>query len=296
MPIGRPLANVKAYVLDAALEPVPVGIPGNLFIGGPFLAGDYLNSPEATTAKFIPNPFHPGSRLYATGDRVRYRPNGILEFLGRRDDQVKIRGYRVELGEIESILTSQPGVAEVAVVAREDLQGDRRLAAYFTWRPDFRGDPATIRAALVRALPPYMVPSTTTLLEAMPLGPNGKVDRRALPAPGGGERRPIDGPQTPEETILRRLWAQLLHRDDIDRQDSFFDLGGHSLLAVRLVAEIAKIFRFSLSIRVVFDQPSLAAMAKAIGDFAPKPGQARRIAELVLKIEAARAATTTGAS
>ena len=294
--VGRPLENMQTYVLDTNRGPVPAGVPGELALAGLGLATGYLNRPELTAEKFVANPFgRSADKLYLTGDRARWRSDGSLEYLGRFDHQVKLRGYRIELGEIESALSAVEGVAEAAVVIREDTPEDRRLTGYLTWRPGRQQEMPAVRAALARSLPSYMVPATLTVLEAMPHTPSGKIDRQALPVPSI-QRRDIAAPQTPEETILRRLWARLLHREDIDRCDNFFDLGGHSLLAVRLSAELAKVFRFPVQLRVLFDHPTLAAMAKALDDAAPKPGQARRIAELVLRIEAERATASSGES
>ena len=293
--IGGPIPDLSLVVLDSNRGVVPVGVPGELYVGGKGLARGYLNRPELTAERFVDHPYRPGKRLYRTGDRVRRLADGDLEYLGRIDQQVKLRGYRIELGEIESTLARQPGVTAAVVVLREDRAGEPALVAYYTPTPGEAPEPATLRRALGEALPAYMVPGALVALAVLPLTPNGKVDRKALPAPEIAPRI-VEGPQTPEETVLSRLWAQLLRRTDIDRHDSFFDLGGHSLLAVRLVADIAKVFRFPVSLRVLFDHPSLAGMAKAVGDTAPQPGQARKVAELLLRVEAERTTASGGAS
>jgi len=239
VPIGRPIANVQIYLLDPNLQPVPLGIPGELHIGGVALARGYLNRPELTAEKFIPNPFsgEPGARLYKTGDLARHRADGNIEFLGRIDDQVKIRGFRIELGEIEAVLHEHPGVRDARVIVREDVPGDRRLAAYIV--------PAREPAPLVEIcndlkdkLPSYMIPILVTLKE-LPLTPNGKLDRRALPPPERTEvAEAFEGPRDPTERLLAEVWAEVLGVEHVSVYDNFFDLGGHSLTALQVVARL----------------------------------------------------------
>ncbi|MFE9614016.1 amino acid adenylation domain-containing protein [Streptomyces sp. NPDC006012] len=242
VPIGRPVANTRMYVLDPAGRPAPVGVPGELFIGGVQVARGYLNRPGLTAERFVPDPFTGGDdRLYRTGDLGRWRPDGSLEYLGRDDFQVKIRGFRIELGEIEARLAEQPEIDEVVVLAREDVPGDRRLVAYYVPATDDEDvSVAALRGRLGAALPPYMVPAAFVPMPVLPLTANGKLDRAALPAPGGDAVR-VTGYEPPApglETVVARVWAQALNVDRVGRHDDFFALGGHSLLAVSLVERL----------------------------------------------------------
>ncbi len=245
VPIGRPISNTQVYLLDAHLQPVPIGVPGELYVGGDGLARGYLNRPELTAEKFILNPFvkEPGARLYKTGDLARYRTDGNVEFLGRRDQQVKIRGFRVELGEIEAALQQHAGVAEAVVVAREDSAIEKRLVAYVVQKGVGELSFGELRTLLKAKLPDHMVPSSFVRLEAFPLTPNGKVDRHALPAPESMHLDTSHGyvaPRTPTEEVLADIWAQVLGLDQVGVQENFFDLGGHSLLSLRVVSELEK--------------------------------------------------------
>ena len=243
IPIGRPIANTEVYVVDRHLNPVPIGVPGELVIGGVGLARGYLQRPELTAEKFVAHPFsaEPGARLYKTGDVARYLADGTIEFLGRLDSQVKIRGYRVEPAEIEATLRRHPAVQQTAVVACEDVGGAARLVAYVVAT---RGRAATVselRNALKASLPEYMLPSAFVMLEALPLSPNGKVDRRALPQPrptDGAPERVFVAPRTPIEEILARILADVLGLERVGVEDDFFELGGHSLLATRVVSRL----------------------------------------------------------
>jgi amino acid adenylation domain-containing protein len=278
-PIGRPIANTEVYVLDKRLQPVPIGVPGELHIGGVTLAREYLNRPELTAEKFIrlriadggsrieEAESHSGLRWYKTGDLVRYRPDGNVEFLGRIDHQVKIRGFRVELGEIETVLSRQPGVAEAVVVAREDEEGDKQLVAYVVTAEEAELNGAEVRSALRQQLPEYMVPVAFVQLEAMPLAPSGKVDRAALPAPSGMRSklaREYLAPRTETERKLAEIWAELLKLDRVGVHDDFFDLGGHSLLATQLVSRVQEAFQVELPLRTLFELPTIAAVAERI--------------------------------
>ncbi|MBI2197271.1 MAG: amino acid adenylation domain-containing protein [Candidatus Rokubacteria bacterium] len=267
VPIGRPIANARVYILDRALNPVPVGVPGEIHLGGVGLARGYLNRPELTAEKFIADPFDAasGSRLYKTGDQGRYLPDGAIEFLGRLDYQVKIGGVRVELGEIEVVLAQHPDLREVAVVAREDLPADRRLVAYIVPGRQPAPEPAGLRRFLQERLPFVMVPAQFVMLEALPLTPNGKVNRRALPAPDltPMERRFV-APRTPLETTLCEIWAGILGREQVGVDDDFFDLGGHSLLALRLLSRVRSRFHVDLPLRALFDAPRVADLATLI--------------------------------
>ncbi len=267
--IGRPIANTQTYLLDRNLEPVPMGVPGELHIGGAGLARGYLNRPELTAEKFVPNPFgdEPGARLYKTGDLARYLPDGSIEFLGRLDYQVKVRGFRVEPGEVETVLTEHPVVRQSVVVAREDEPGDKRLVAYVV--PTQRQAPTSgeLRALLKAKLPEYMVPSVFVLLEVLPLTPSGKVDRHALPAPEPSRpalEKAYAAPRTPVQEALVSLWVEVLGLGQVGIHDDFFELGGHSLLATRLVSRLCHTFQVELSLSSFFEGPTIAMLAERI--------------------------------
>ncbi|SDJ42953.1 amino acid adenylation domain-containing protein [Lentzea albidocapillata subsp. violacea] len=256
-PMGRPVWNTRTLVLDSCLRPVPVGVPGELYLSGDGLARGYLDRPALTAERFVASPF--GGRMYRTGDLVRWRADGNLEFLGRADQQVKIRGFRVELGEIEAVLLAQPGVTGSAVIVREDTPGVRVLVGYVTGA----ADPAALRGELARTVPDYLVPAAIVPLAVLPLTPNGKLDRAALPAPSfsGTSGR---GPRTPQEEILAGLFAATLGLDSIGVDDNFFDLGGHSLLATRLVNRVRTALRAELPVRAVFEHPTVAGLAERV--------------------------------
>ena len=267
LPIGRPIQNVRLYVLDSDLQPVPVGVPGELHIGGTGLARGYLNQPELTAAKFIDDPFSgkPGARLYKTGDMVRRLPDGNLEFVGRMDFQVKIRGFRVELGEIEAVLEKHPTVAQAVVIARE-ADGGKQLLAYVIATPEGVAA-AELREYLKKQLPEYMAPAEFVFLESFPLTPNGKVDRRALPEPQTMElaaAADFAAPRDEFESRMARLWAQVLGREAVGIRDNFFDLGGHSLLALRLTSRIEKEFGRKLTLTAVIQAPTVEEMAQLV--------------------------------
>jgi len=269
IPIGRPIANTRVYVLDASLQPVPVGVPGELYAGGDGVACGYLNQPQLTAERFIPDPFNSraGARLYRTGDQVRWRPDGNLEFLRRLDSQVKIRGFRVEMGEIETVLREAADVSEALVSLREDATGEKQLVAYVVASGNREPDQAGLKAALRARLPDYMIPAHVEFLSALPLTPSGKVDRRALPKPkltspaGSGEAMP---PRNLLELELIRLWRRLFQREDIDCQDNFFELGGHSLLAARLATEIDKLLGCKLPIAALFQSPTVESLTRRL--------------------------------
>ena len=265
VPIGRPVANTTAYVLDAAGRPCPLGVPGELCTGGDGVARGYLGRPGLTADRFVPDPFsaEPGARLYRTGDRVRRREDGTLEFLGRLDQQVKVRGYRVEPGEIEDALKAQPLVDDAVVVTRADGGAEKRLVAYVVPRAGAAPDPVKLRRALESRLPEHMVPSAFVLLAALPLTPNGKVDRRALPAPETG-REAYAGPRTPAEEMLAEIFATLLGADAVGAEDDFFRLGGHSLLATQLASRIRRAFGVEVPLATVFEAPTVRALAARI--------------------------------
>jgi amino acid adenylation domain-containing protein len=266
VPIGRPIANTSVYVLDVELRPLPAGVTGELYISGAGVARSYLGRPELTAERFLPDPYSwdGGSRMYRTGDLARFRPDGVLEFLGRIDHQVKIRGFRIELGEIESLLLRAPGVRQAIALVREDTPGDRRLVAYAVVDRETTSKDA-LRVLLKAQLPHYMVP-TLVLLDSLPLHPNGKVNRRALPAPEqeGVAESLLAPPRNPIEEVLTSLWAELLKIARLGVHDDFFSLGGDSLLATRMMSQVRKVFGVELPLRVLFDGPTLAALAGEI--------------------------------
>ncbi|WP_414676466.1 amino acid adenylation domain-containing protein, partial [Longimicrobium sp.] len=266
-PIGRPVANARAYVLDAWGEPVPAGVPGELHVGGAGVARGYLGRAALTAERFVPDPFggEAGGRLYRTGDRARWRADGELEFLGRTDAQVKIRGIRIEPGEVESALLEHPGVREAAVVAREapsGIAGDRRLVGYVVAAAGDPLSPAALREHLRARLPEHMVPSAVVQLESLPLTPSGKLDRKALPElehAGEGDR--YVAPRTPTEEVLAGIWAEVLRLERVGIRDDFFALGGHSLLATRVVARLGAVLGVEIPLRALFEATTVAELA-----------------------------------
>jgi amino acid adenylation domain-containing protein len=271
-PIGRPLANTRTYILDAYGEPVPVGVTGELYIGGAGVARGYLNRPELTAERFVRDPFRAeaGARMYRTGDLGRWLADGNIEFLGRNDFQVKIRGFRIELGEIEARLSEHEGVREAVVLAREDMPGDKRLVAYYTARGQNSAGAQELRSHVAAKLPEYMVPAAYVQLESLPLTPNGKLNRKALPAPEGDAYgvRQYEAPQGKIEELLAGIWAKLLHLERVGRHDNFFELGGHSLMAVTLVERLAQA-GLKADVRALFATPTLAKLAASFDTNAP---------------------------
>jgi len=266
-PIGRPLPNTQSYVVDRHLQPVPIGVPGELLVGGAQLTSGYWNRPELTSGKFIPNPFakEPGARLYRTGDLVRLLPDGNLEFLGRIDHQVKLRGFRIELGEIESALSQHPAVREAVVLAREDTPGERILVAYLVAKSPAVDLVDQLRALVRAALPEYMVPTCFVTVESLPRSHNGKLDRKALPAPGLVAPRGVAiPPRTPTEEMVLDVFRSVLHRADFGVFDNFFDLGGHSLMAARLILQLRAASGRDLPLRVLFERPTVSTLAEAV--------------------------------
>ena len=300
VPIGRPMANTQIYILDKNLQPVPAGVPGEIFIGGEGVARGYLNRPELTAQKFIRNPFsgkaergQPCPResaereervdfqkdrkartrrstlLYRTGDRGRWRANGEIEFLGRLDNQVKLRGHRIELGEVESVLGRHPAVREAVVIAREDQPGDARLMAYVVAAPDSKPNPAELRRFAQEKLPDAMAPSAFMFLDALPLTPNGKVNRKALPAPEG-QRPELEtayvAPRTELEQTVAGIWRELLRVGQAGLHDNFFDLGGHSLLVVEMQARLRAALGRNVPVVKLFQYPTISALAAFLSE------------------------------
>jgi len=280
VPVGRPFADTEIYILDTVLYPLPLGMPGELYIGGAGLARGYRSRPDVTAERFVPHPFSaaPGARLYRTGDRARFRADGTLEFLGRLDEQVKVRGYRVEVGEVESVLAQHPGVRDVAVQARAEVSGGKRLVAYVVGVGEgpeaARPTIVELRSFVQGKLPDYMVPATFVLLERMPLTPNGKVDRRALPAPEGARPELTEAyaaPRTPVEQALARMWSEVLGVERVGLHDNFFQLGGHSVLAIRLMMDVQKQLGRRVPISALFQGPTIAQLVVAL-DSGLSPG------------------------
>ena len=276
MPIGRPIANTQVYLLDPFLQPVPIGIPGELYIGGANLARGYLDRPELTAERFLPHPFsqQPGARLYRTGDLACYLPDGSLEFLGRIDQQVKLRGFRIELGEIEAVLSQHPAIQESVVLLREDVPGDQRLVAYVVPHTETTLPLATseLRHFLKEKLPDYMLPSAFVVLDCLPMTPNGKHDRRALRAPETD--RPdlpvaFAVPRTVLEAQVAAIWGEVLRLQRVGVYDNFFELGGHSLLATQVISRIRNTFHVEMPLRRLFEAPTVAGLAEYLATSQP---------------------------
>jgi acyl carrier protein len=285
VPIGLPIANTRIYILDAKQEVVPVGVSGELYIGGAGLSRGYLGSAGLTAERFVPDRYgrEGGQRLYRTGDVARYGEEGVIEFLGRVDDQVKVRGFRIELGEIEAVLCAHERVREAAVVAREGPGGGKSLVAYVVLKEfagveketsgvagAVEGSAHELRAHVRARLPEHMVPAAVVLLAEMPLTPSGKLDRRALPeVERWGEGESVGGRRqqralTPVEEVLAGIWREVLGAQEVGAEESFFDVGGHSLLATQVVSRVREVFGIEVSLREMFERPTVAAMAKAV--------------------------------
>jgi acyl-coenzyme A synthetase/AMP-(fatty) acid ligase/acyl carrier protein len=267
--IGYPIANTQLYILDSHLQPVSIGVPGELHIGGIGLARGYLNHPELTAERFVPNPFtdEPGARLYKTGDLARFLTNGQVEYLGRTDQQIKIRGFRIELGEVEAVLSQHPAIQHCVVAAREDKPGDKRLVAYWVAAEAEVPTSNELRQFLQQTLPDYMIPVAFIQLATLPLTPNGKVDRRALPQPDLSALHSSSNyiaPRTPLEQQLADIWAEVLQLEQVGIHDNFFELGGHSLLATQVVTRIQTICQINVPLRSLFEALTIERLAKYI--------------------------------
>jgi len=267
--IGKPITNTQVYILDEQLKQVPIGEPGELYIGGVGLAKGYLNRPDLTAERFIPHPFssRPGARLYKTGDLARFLPDGQIEFLGRNDQQIKIRGYRIEPGEIVAILNEHPAIETSLVIAREDIPGDKALIAYLVLKAGVHVTASSLRETLSVHLPDYMIPSNFVVLEAVPLTANGKIDRAALPMPNASKMLQDEilvSASTPLEEWLAKLVATVLGLEQVGIDQNFFLLGGHSLLATQIIMQVSEAFGVNLPLRTLFDAPTVRQLAKEI--------------------------------
>jgi amino acid adenylation domain-containing protein len=296
VPIGRPVANTTTYILDPYLKPVPIGLPGELHLGGVQVGLGYHNRPELTAKSFIPDPFanQPNARLYKTGDLCRYLPDGNIEYLGRIDHQVKIHGLRIELGEIENAISQHPGVKETVVVARTEPSGDKRLVAYLVLGTPAPDTPA-LREHLKACLPEYMVPSAFVFLQKLPLNSNGKIDRKALPAPPQDRRELAEylAPRNETETRLAAIWAEALHIPRIGVLDNFFALGGNSLLALKLNSRVRQQFELEVPLSVVFETPTIAAMATKLQELRISSMDEAELAAMLDEIEAGLGSSPT---
>jgi surfactin family lipopeptide synthetase A len=290
MPIGRPIANTQIYILDQQGQPVPIGVEGELYIGGLGLAQGYVNQPELNAEKFIANPFNtePGAKLYKTGDLARYLPDGNIQFLGRVDNQIKIRGIRIELEEIEAVLNQHPKVREAIVIVREDRPGDKRLVAYLVEDENQELSADEFKRFLKTKLPDYMVPSAWMNLASLPTTPNGKINRAALPAPVADRLAAVEGftaPRTQLEKTIARIWAEVLKVEKAGIHDNFFDLGGHSLIATQVISRMRKVFALEIPLRALFDSPTIEQMAAAIMERQGEPLTADEITCVLDRLE-----------
>jgi non-ribosomal peptide synthetase component F len=287
--IGRPIFNTRIYLLDEDMKPVPVGVTGQLFISGIGLARGYLNLADTTAEKFIPDPFseEPGRRMYKSGDLARYEPDGNIMFVGRADDQVKIRGFRIETGEIEAALKEFNEVSDAAVVVRKSANGDQTLAAYVVPAPNHQPDEGELRNFLKQRLPEYMLPAMFLTLEALPLMPSGKIDRKALPAPEDFAQSAADkyvAPRTQVEEVLAKIWAQVLGVERVGVNDNFFQLGGHSLLATQIISQLRETLQKEVQLRTLFDSPTVAGLAEAIAQSQMETND-REMEEMLTELE-----------
>lgn len=290
-PLGRPIANSQMYVLDRHLHPVPAGVPGELYIAGDCLAHGYLKQPGLTAERFLPNPFslRPGERMYKTGDLVRYLPDKNIEFLGRNDFQVKIRGMRIELGEVEVELNRHGAVEDAVVTVRQEGP-EKRLAAYIVPQPGQQLSPRELRAFLKERLPEHMVPAYIVVLEKFPLTASGKIDRLSLPASANDSELELDyaAPQTAVEKVLAGIFTDVLGRQNVGTTDNFFDLGGHSLLATQVVSRIYEALQIELPVRKIFEEPTVAGLARAILEMSAEHPRIERTAELLIEFSGSK--------
>lgn len=288
MPIGRPVANTQIHVLGPQLEPVPLGVTDELYIGGDGLARGYLNHPDLTAERFVPDPFSakPGARLYKTGDLARFLADGKIEYVGRNDFQVKIRGYRIELGEIEFALAQYPDVRDAVVLARETNDGDKQLTAYVALKDFGTVTAKQLKEFLKERLPEYMLPLSFVVLDTLPLTTTGKINRNALPISQIGVEVKEDylAPRTALEQVLAKIFSEILSLERVGANDSFFDLGGHSLLATQVLSRVREAFHFEVPLRKLFKAPTVVGLAAAILEDEAERESAERTAELLLKV------------
>jgi surfactin family lipopeptide synthetase C len=290
IPIGRPVANLRIYIVDRRLEPLPIGVAGELYVEGIGVGRGYFDNPSRTAEAFVANPVarQPGSRLYRTGDLARYLPDGNIEYLGRIDHQIKIRGFRIELGEIESVLCEHPAVKQAVVNVREEGNGDKKLIAYLVAEQEPGPSQTELRGFLSGKLPDYMLPSFFVSLSEFPLTSNGKIDRQALAAADlttCAIAREYSAPRTAVEEVIAGIWAEVLNLERIGIDDNFFEVGGHSLLAIQVLSRLLEIFHIDLPLRALFDAVTVAELAERVVAREPRPGQAEKIARVVKKME-----------
>jgi acyl carrier protein len=287
VPIGRPIANDAIYILDRHLQPVPAGVAGELCIGGTGLARGYLNQPQQTAERFVPNPFsnERSARLYRTGDLARFLPDGNVEFMGRIDHQVKIRGFRVEPAEIEAVLKLYSSVTQSVIVPYQDKSGEKRLAAYVVATKQTKVE--QVRAFLLEHLPEYMVPSPIVRIESLPLTSNGKIDLTALPPPEeiSPEEHEFVTPRNPAEQNLVAIWTEVLKLDQVGVNDNFFELGGHSLLATQIISRIRSTFRVQLPLHSFLETPTVAGLAEKISQCPVAETEDQEMARLLQELE-----------
>ncbi len=297
VPIGRPVANTQAYVLDRRLEPCALGVPGRLYLGGVQLARGYLRRPALTAERFVPDPlgFRPGARLYDTGDVARWRPDGSLEYLGRADQQVKLRGVRVEPAEVEAALLRETVVREAAVALRSSAAGEPMLVAYVVAQAGATLDPRSLRTALRARLPEALLPGAFVVLPRLPRTPSGKLDRQSLPAPEAAQlEREHVAPRTELERALCEIWAEVFGRERVSVHDDFFELGGHSLLATQFVSRVREAYHVELPLRMIYERASVADFAGAVVRARAEQADEAELARLVAELEGLSEAETSG--
>jgi acyl-CoA synthetase (AMP-forming)/AMP-acid ligase II/acyl carrier protein len=287
--VGRPIDNTQIYILDANQQPTPIGVPGEIWIAGAGVARGYLNRPDLTAEKFVADPFRAaGARMYRTGDLGRFRPDGVIQCLGRLDHQIKLRGFRIELGEIEAVLMQHPGVRQAVADVRVSGSGDKRLVAYLTF--DGASAPAVsdLRSFVKTKLPEYMVPSSFVVLETLPVSPSGKLNRRALPDPDDARpelARAFVAPSTPVEQAVAEIFSEVLEVRQVGLHDDFFELGGHSLLATRVVSRLRDRFQIEMTPRFLFESPTVADMASRISNLLLQSANPDEMAMMLAELE-----------
>jgi acyl-coenzyme A synthetase/AMP-(fatty) acid ligase/acyl carrier protein len=287
IPIGKPAINVQVYILNSHLQPVPIGVTGELYVAGGGLARGYFNNPQLTKEKFIANPFSDNSLLYKTGDLARYLPKGDIEYLGRIDDVVKVRGYRIELGEVETILNQHPQIAQAIATVQGETAREKYLAAYFIPRPGETVNQVELRHFLENWLPDYMIPSAFVVMESFQLSPNGKVDRKVLPIP---DKNPLSltqnyvAPRTAIEEVLAVIWAEILEVERVGIEDDFFLLGGHSLKAIQLISKIRQTLEIEVSVRQLFNHSTISQLTQVMIELVGNEGLLNEIAVTVQEI------------